>query len=255
MYEKPLVIARRGDVEKAPENTLPAFESAISGGADGVELDVHPSLDGGLVVHHFYSLGTTDDGQGPVSEHTLAELKALDSGGWYDESFTGQPKPTLAEVFELCKGRTRLEVDLKGSSAEFLRQVLGLVEEFDLVGDVELTTAHYPLLSEIKKLNPQLRTGTFFPDPPDWMPIRLAQRHALDWAESLGLAVVHLDLPLITADFVEQLHGRNFAVYGSNLDSAEDIQLGLNLGIDSFSTGHLGMALRLREKFIKSRPA
>jgi hypothetical protein len=60
---------------------------------------------------------------------------------------------------------------------------------------------------------------------------------------------------LITADFVEQLHGRNFAVYGSNLDSAEDIQLGLNLGIDSFSTGHLGMALRLREKFIKSRPA
>ena len=58
MHEKPLVVARRGDVENAPENTLPAFESAISRGADGVEFDVHLSLDGELVVHHFYSLST-----------------------------------------------------------------------------------------------------------------------------------------------------------------------------------------------------
>jgi glycerophosphoryl diester phosphodiesterase len=82
MYEKPLVIARTGDVENAPENTLPAFESAISRGADGIELDVHLTADGELVVQHFYNLGTTDNGEGLVGEHTLAELKALDSGGW-----------------------------------------------------------------------------------------------------------------------------------------------------------------------------
>jgi glycerophosphoryl diester phosphodiesterase len=116
MYPKPLVIARTGDVENAPENTLPAFESAIARGADGVELDVHRSLDGELVVHHFYNLGTTDDGEGLVCEHTLAELKALDSGSWFDERFAGESKPTLGEVFELCEGRIRLEVDLKVSS-------------------------------------------------------------------------------------------------------------------------------------------
>jgi glycerophosphoryl diester phosphodiesterase len=253
MYEKPLVIARTGDVENAPENTLPAFESAISRGADGVEFDVHLSVDGELVVHHFYNLGTTDNGEGLVSEHTMAELKALDSGGWFDEQFAGEPKPTLSEVFELCKGRTRLEVDLKDSSAGFLRKVVGEVERFDLVGDVELTTAHYPLLTQIKKLNPELRTGTFFYEPPDWMPVRLAQRHTLDWADLLGIVVVHLNITLITADFVDKLHRSGFIVYGSNLDSAEQIQRGLNLGIDSFSTGHLGMALQLRDEFAKSR--
>ncbi len=255
MYERPLVIARRGDAEKAPENTLPAFESAISKGADGVELDVHLSLDGELVVHHFYNLGTTDNGQGLVIEHTLAELKALDSGAWFDAQFAGEPKPTLGEVFMLCKGRTRLEVDLKGSSAEFLRKVVRLVEEFDLVAGVELTIPHYPLLKETKKLNPELQTGTFFHEPPDWMPLRLAQRHVLDWADLLALAMVHLDIALVTADFVDQLHGSGFAVHGSNLDSTEEIHGGLNLGIDSFSTGHLGMALQLRHEFVKSRPA
>ena len=252
MHEKPLVIARRGDVENAPENTLPAFESAISRGADGVEFDVHLSLDGELVVHHFYNLGTTDNGQGLVSEHTLAELKALDSGGWFDPRFAGEPKPTLSEVFELCKGRTRLEIDLKESSLSFLYRVVGEVERFDLVDDVELTTAHYPLLTHAKKLVPELRTGTFFYEPPAWMPVRLAQRHILDWANLLELAVVHLNMALITADFVDRLHRGGFLAYGSNLDSAEQIQRGLHLGIDSFSTGNLGIALQLRNQFVKS---
>jgi glycerophosphoryl diester phosphodiesterase len=255
MYEPPLVVARRGDVESAPENTLPAFERAISRGADGVELDVHLSRDGELVVHHFYNLGTTDDGEGLVSERTLAELKALDSGSWFDGRFAGEAKPTLSEVFELCKGRIRLEVDLKGSSLHFLRKVVREVESFELVDDVELTTAHQPLLMHVKKLNPVLRTGTFFYEPPDWMPIRLAQRHVLDYANLLGIAVVHLNAALITSGFVDELHQNGFIVYGSNLDSEEQIQRGLNLGIDSFSTGHLGRALQLRDDFVRSRSA
>jgi len=251
MHSGPLVIARTGDIEKAPENTLPAFESAISRGADGVEFDVHLTMDGELVVHHFYNLGTTDNGEGLVNEHTLAELKSLDSGSWFDKRFAGEPKPTLSEVLELCKGRAKLEVDLKGSSAVFLRKVAGEIERLDLKGDVELTTAHYPLLTHVKKLDPELRTGTFFHEPPDWMPIRLAQTHALDWANLLGVAVVHLDIALITADFVKDLHRSGFTVHGSNLDSAEQIRRTLNLGIDSFSTGRLGMALQLRDEFLK----
>jgi hypothetical protein len=64
--------------------------------------------------------------------------------------------------------------------------------------------------------------------------------------------VVHLDLALITSDFVDRLHQNGFAVHGSNLDSAADIQRGLNLGIDSLSTGHLEMALQLRDKFVRT---
>jgi len=253
MHEKPLVIARTGDVENAPENTLPAFESAIARGADGVELDVHPTLDGELVVHHFYNLGTTDDGEGLVCEHTLAELKALDSGGWFDERFAGEAKPTLAEVFELCKGRARLEVHLHGSSLDFLWQVVAEVERFGLVEEVELTTAHYPLLSYIKTCNPELRCGTFYHEPPEWKPVRLAQRHILDWATLLQTTHVHLDVSLLTPDFVNRLHPSGFVVHGSNLDTNEKIERGLSAGVDQFSTGRLGLALELRDAFVQSR--
>jgi glycerophosphoryl diester phosphodiesterase len=252
MDKQPLVIARTGDVENAPENTLPAFESAISRGADGVELDVHRSSDGELVVHHFYNLGTTDDGEGLVCEHTVAELKALDSGGWFDERFAGESKPALREVFELCKDRVRLEVHLHDSSLSFLRQVVEEVERFDLVTDVELTTAHYPLLPHVRTLNPKLRCGTFYYKPPEWTPMRLAQRHILDWATLLGTEYVHLDVSLLTRDFVNRLHRSGFIVHGSNLDTSEEIERGLDVDIDQFSTGCLGMALRLRDEFVES---
>jgi glycerophosphoryl diester phosphodiesterase len=252
MVKKPLVIACRGDVENAPENTLPAFESAIARGADGVELDVHLSADDHLIVHHFYGLGATDGGEGLVGEHTLAELRALDSGSWFDDRFADEPKPALSEVLALCRGRARLEIDLKDSSLAFLRQVVQEVERFDLVAHVELTTAHYPLLTRVKELNPELRTGTFFHAPHDWMPVRLAQLHAFDWATLLELDVLHLNIALITADFVDRLHRGGFIVHASNLDSAEQIQRGLRLGVDQFSTGHLGIALHLRDAFVAS---
>jgi len=252
---KPLVICRRGDVENAPENTLPAFESAIERGADGVELDVHPTADGELIVHHFFSLGGTDNGEGLVCERTLPELRALDSGSWFDERFAGERKPTLGEVLELCKGRTRLEVDMKGSSPGFLRRVVGEIERFDLSSDVELTTAHYPLLTEVQRINPEMRTGTFFYEPPEWMPLRLAQKHALDWACLLGLAVLHLNVALITVDFVDALHRSGYKVHGSNLDSEDHIRRGLQMGLDGFSTGRLGLAMKLRDEFAKSRSA
>lgn len=248
MVAKPSIVACRGDRENAPENTIPAFESAISKGADGVELDVHYTRDKELVVHHLLNLGQTDNGTGIVCEHALAELKALDSGGWFGKQFSGVAKPTLGEVLECCQGKTRLEIDMKDSSLDFLHKIIREVEWFDLVDEVELTTAHYPLLVHAKKINPLLRTGTFFYKPEDWMPVRIAQKHVLDWAGLLGIDVVHLNVVLITPDFVDKLRKSGFVVYGSNLDTKEQIQQGLELGIDAFSTGRLETAIRLRNR-------
>ncbi len=246
MAERIRVVARRGDTENAPENTLPAFESAISCGADGIEFDVHQTTDGFLIVHHFYNLGTTDNGMGLVHEKSLSELKALDAGSWFGPQFSEVTKPTLAEVLDLCQGRIQFEIDIKHSGLDFLHKVIRTVEDFNLASDVEITTAHFPLLPYIKNCNPKLATGTFFYEPPKWMPVRLAQQHVLDWASLLMIDMVHLDISLITHDFIQRLHQQGFKVYGSNLDTREEICLGIESGIDSFSSGHLNMALQLR---------
>ncbi|MFN8441491.1 MAG: hypothetical protein U0175_12000 [Caldilineaceae bacterium] len=104
-------------------------------------------------------------------------------------------------------------------------------------------------MSHAKKIDPRLRTGTFFLQPPEWMPLRLAQRHVLDWATLFEIQVAHLHLSPLTDDFVDELRRRGLTVYASNLSTKVDIEQGLHKGIDSFSTDELEMALRMRDDF------
>lgn len=248
---KPLIIAHRGDPQSAPENTLPAFASAIEKGIDGIELDVHQTRDGALVVHHFFGLGTTTSGSGLLMEKTLAEIKQSDAGSWFSSAFAGVQVPTLAEVLDLGKGKVHFEIDLKGSSLQFLQTVIAEVERFDVEDNVELTTAHYALLYHAKRLNPRLRKGTFFNPPPDWMPIHLAQQHVLDWATLFEIQVAHVNRVLLTDEFVEELHRHNLLVHGSNLSTQEEIEQGLSIGIDRFSTEEIELALQVRDEFLE----
>lgn len=95
---RPLVIAHRGASGTRPENTLAAFRRALELGADMVELDVQLTRDGEVVVIHDRSLERTTDGVGPLAARTLAELRMLDAGAWFDPRFAGERVPTLAEV-------------------------------------------------------------------------------------------------------------------------------------------------------------
>ncbi|HVL23648.1 MAG TPA: glycerophosphodiester phosphodiesterase family protein [Thermomicrobiales bacterium] len=92
-----LTIAHRGASGYAPENTRAAFERAIEMGADMIETDVQLTLDGELVLIHDDLVDRTTDGQGPVADHTLAEIQALDAGSWLDPAYAGQRILTLAE--------------------------------------------------------------------------------------------------------------------------------------------------------------
>ncbi|MDX1995990.1 MAG: glycerophosphodiester phosphodiesterase family protein, partial [bacterium] len=84
-----LVFGHRGASAYAPMNTLPAFELAAEQGADGIELDVHRSADGHPVIVHDFTVDKTTSGTGYVTGMTLAQLKALDAGEWFNESFRG----------------------------------------------------------------------------------------------------------------------------------------------------------------------
>lgn len=78
------VVAHRGASGYAPENTFAAFDKAVQMGADYIELDVHRSKDGELVVIHDSTVDRTTDGSGKVGELTVEELNALDAGSWME---------------------------------------------------------------------------------------------------------------------------------------------------------------------------
>ncbi len=96
-----LIFAHRGSKGTHPENTLAAFQEAAAVGSDGIELDVHLSKDGQLVVIHDELVDRTTNGQGYIKDKTVAEIKALDAGGWFSSEFQGETIPTFDEVLSL----------------------------------------------------------------------------------------------------------------------------------------------------------
>src|SRR5579884_1804095 len=141
----PEVIAHRGHSKVYPENTILAFQKAISAGADGFETDVHFTKDRQLLVHHRYDLGVTDNGEGLVKDWTKPYLQALDCGGWKGKEFRGQTMPVLDDVLDLFGSQTKIEVELKAFGGDFAEAVLWQVMERDLLKSVRFTSYQYPL--------------------------------------------------------------------------------------------------------------
>jgi glycerophosphoryl diester phosphodiesterase len=126
------VVGHRGNAAHAPENTLESFAQALALGADAIELDVHLSADGHVVVHHDPVLDRTTDGAGAVAARTLAELRALDAGARFTRdagrSFpfrgSGLRIPTLDEVLDAFRdAAVALEIKTPRASAAARRVI------------------------------------------------------------------------------------------------------------------------------------
>ena len=118
--DTPTVVAHRGLTLHAPENTLASFRACLELRI-GFEVDVQRSKDGHLVCIHDDTVDRTTDGTGKVSDLTLAELKTLDAGSWFDSAFLGEQVPTLDEVFETLSRyphRVLIAMDLKAADVE-----------------------------------------------------------------------------------------------------------------------------------------
>src|SRR5215204_4501911 len=94
---QPVIFAHRGASAHAPENTLAAFELALAQGADGIELDAKLSADGHVVVIHDATVDRTTDKHGRVKDMSLAELRSLDAGTFFEEKYHREKVPTLEE--------------------------------------------------------------------------------------------------------------------------------------------------------------
>ncbi len=157
-----LVFGHRGAKAYAPMNTLPAFELAAHQGADGVELDVHFSKDRELVVIHDFMVDNTTNGHGRVRDMTLAQLKELDAGSWFGETFRGVQIPTLDEVFEAVGKKLFINVEIKveAPDTDGLEQAIAdKIAQFDLRQRVIVSSFDLPVLGRFRQFMPDVPVG------------------------------------------------------------------------------------------------
>lgn len=157
---KPLVIAQGGASAEAPEHTIVAFETAIDERADALGLQVRLTRDTHLVVFGPVTLEQTTNGRGPLSAHTVRELKRLDAGSGKESRFEGQRIQTLHEVLERFRDRTRFWIALpEGTNDEsgIEERVVSTIEIYDAVEICQVQAAKPEALERVRALNPGIR--------------------------------------------------------------------------------------------------
>jgi glycerophosphoryl diester phosphodiesterase len=175
-----LVFGHRGASAYTPMNTLPAFELAVQQGADGVELDVHLSGDGQLIVMHDFTVDHTTDGSGLAKSMTLAELKQLDAGYKFGEQFRGTRIPTLDEVFAAVGGKYLINVEIKSITEEtdgVEQATADCIQRHGLTSSVLVSSFNPLALQRFRAIQPGVAIGylyapgyTFFPEVMESLP-------------------------------------------------------------------------------------
>jgi glycerophosphoryl diester phosphodiesterase len=201
-----------------PENTLRSFVAAQEAGLDVIELDLHLSKDGALVVMHDTDVDRTTDGTGPIAEKTLEELRALDAG-------RGERVPVFEEVLDAV--RSPLQAEIKDMAAA--RALAEVMLSRDLVARVEVSSFHDEAIAEISRLVPGVRTAL------------IASRYGtdvVDRAVEAGAATVCLNIRRITLEVVEHARKADLRIIGWVVNTQDHLRLVRALQLDGATTDY-----------------
>lgn len=232
----PIIYAHRGASSQAPENTMAAFKKAVESGAGGIELDVHMTIDGELVVIHDESIERTSDGSGKVKECTLAELSKFDFGSWFSEEFIGEKIPTLEQVMTLLSSwRGMLNIEIKENNIGIESKVLALVDEYKIKDRVIVSSFDHYTLVNIKKLDDSIRTGALFMEKiyAPW-----------EYAKMIGASAIHPFYRAINGEIIGNCLANGIDVNVFTVDRVKDIKEFAKLNVSGIITNVPDVAIK-----------
>jgi glycerophosphoryl diester phosphodiesterase len=242
--EKPHVIAHRGGAGMAPENTLLAFEQAAKLPIDALEMDIHLSADGVLIVSHDETVDRSTEGTGLIKSKTLAELRALDFGYRFEDEHgdfpfrgSGLGLPTLADIFERFPDRI-LNIDIKQHEPLVVEKLVQMIERFGMqdnviVGSFDTETIRYfrRLIPSVGTAGSQREVGTFF--ALHKLGLTRLWRHD---CVAFQIPETAFGLQIVTLRFVRTLRSRGVMLHVWTVNESADMRRLLAFGVDGLIT-------------------
>ncbi|WOF22538.1 glycerophosphodiester phosphodiesterase family protein [Microbacterium betulae] len=227
---QPLVIAHRGNSSLAPENTLPALDSAARSGADLLEIDVDYTRDGEIVVLHDDSVDRTTDGTGNVRELTSSDVRALDAGGWFSPLYAGTPIPTLDDVLDFVTASdATLLLEFKSSWSERrIGEALALIESHGAEDRVIAQSFDTTTLASLRDAAPGLARMVLVDEIDD--PVASAEEF-----DAIGVNPRGEDV-LGRREIVDEIHDAGLLTYVWTVDDAQDWAGLADAGVDGIVT-------------------
>lgn len=270
------VIAHRGASGHAPESSMAALELAHEWGVDYLEMDVQITSDGELVVFHDDAIERTSDGEGSINDHTLEELKALDTGSWFndaypaqaDEAFEGIQVLTLDEVFDRFGHDARYYLETKSPQLNpgLEEALVAMLEEHDMVdsGRVLVQSFEQDSLLKVQALNddvPLIQLVWYYPSEEDesrlveWTdvtpgPSEITDQDfqaVADYAVGIGTNFIYEGEEVIDADFIRQANDNGLPVHVYTVNETEEMGRLREMGANGLFTNYPDRLLELVE--------
>jgi glycerophosphoryl diester phosphodiesterase len=224
-------IAHRGSSRKAPENTLAAFQQAILDQASAIELDVHLTLDGEIVVIHDEKIDRTTDGRGWVKDLTLSEIRQFSAGKWFSETHRAEKVPTLREVLEMIEqSSVWLNIELKNNIVPYPKleeSVVAEIEYFGMEKRVVISSFNHSSLVALHAFRPKIPLAALYEasSGPLWQK-----------AKQLGVTAIHPYYLTVSEEMVERCHQQGLGVRPYTVDHPADLRRLIDWGVDGIIT-------------------
>lgn len=235
------IIAHRGASGYAPENTMPAFQKAIEMGADGIEIDLHMSMDGHLIVMHDEWVNRTTNGKGLIRDMTLKELKKLDCGKWFDDEYEGAKIPTLEEVLDLIRHWDGfLNIEIKGGSVFYPgieKRACEIIKMFCFDEQIVFSSFNHYSMSDIKSNATHLKVGLLYSD-------RLYQ--PWNYAKLMDADALHPPYFHVDPHMVECCKDKGILINAWTVNDEAEMTRLLQLKIHGIITNYPDIALQAR---------
>jgi glycerophosphoryl diester phosphodiesterase len=213
---------------------MASFEHALTLGADWIELDVHLTRDHALAVIHDETLDRTTNGHGLVKDHSMAQLKELDTGAWFDPQYAGQRIPTLDEVLDWARPRgTLVDIEIKNAPIYYQgieERVVAALDRADMSKQVIVISFDHAAVARLKALDSRVATGVLYAARPVDGGIDLARQAQADallphWA-------------YVTPEDVREAHAAGLAVAPWTSSDPVVLQQLIAAGVDAIGTNH-----------------
>lgn len=234
ILKRPLILAHRGASGDAPENTLAAFQLALRQGCDGIELDIHLSKDGQLVVIHDDTIDRTTNGKGTVGEMTVSELKKYDAGRWFSERFRGERIPLLEEVFSIVPKEIFINIEIKNIPSHYEgieEKLINLLEASGRTKQVIVSSFDHQCLYRLKKRNSDVKIGLLYKEN--------VVDH-VNFANMFGLPVesLHPDYKAIGRNDIQKAVRRGIKVFPWTVNTKNGMKKMIEAGVSGIITNY-----------------
>jgi glycerophosphoryl diester phosphodiesterase len=236
------ITGHRGAGNLAPENTLSAIKEGLKYNVDRIEVDVHQTKDGKVVIMHDKTIDRTTNGKGRIKDFTYEELLKFDAGSWFSDKFKGEKIPLLEEAMNLIDGKAKFVIELKDGDEyypDIVEHVIDLIKNHNATDWCIIHSFKTGILEQAYQLDPEIELHKLFIGKLSLLPVYVGAGFVPEYysfEKHPYITEYSINYLFANKRIINAIHKRGKKVNVWTIDDFDKFQKLKNLGVNGFIT-------------------